>query len=258
MAQTDISSSLDYKLNLLQPNWTNAQFFNNLKETLIGKDGEYGFKSFITTYNGKNTFVFRALSEMIDDPVMYKFILSDTQYEDQNPVLQYFIYDNYKMYGAFGAKAQGYTYYDYTNGVVVNSTETAQTYTSLSDYFMIDESDTLDSNTLNATGRSNDFTADFSGMVKSSYGNRLVSLAKMWITTMGLPNISPGNIVQIFFPHGSQGTELYSYQYSGYWLVERVVHNMGDAFLTKLMLTRHGVDTDKNTSLMQADISKAS
>ena len=117
---------------------------------------------------------------------------------------------------------------------------------------MIDKSDPLDNNQKNDTGRGNAFTTDFMGPIKSSYGNRLINLVKMWITTQGLPNAVPGQTVQVFFPHGATGEDLYSYQYSGYWLVERVVHNFGDAFITKLLLTRHGLDTDKETSLLPA------
>jgi len=74
----------------------------------------------------------------------------------------------------------------------------------------------------------------------------------MWITTIGLSNMTPGKVVQVFFPHGADAGNLYSYQYSGYWLVERVVHNIGDTFMTKLLLTRNGLDTDKETTLLKS------
>ena len=128
---------------------------------------------------------------MITDPITYKFVLDDKPYQDQNPILQYFIFDNYKLYGVFGAKQQDYTYFNYTTGMMVDTYDSYQNYTSLSDYFLIDKSDTTDSNAIHETGRSNDFSSDFLGTVKSNYGNRLVNLAKMWITTMGLPNIAP-------------------------------------------------------------------
>jgi hypothetical protein len=184
--------------------------------------------------------------------------LNDTAYEDQRPIFEYYIFDNYKLYGIFGAREQKYSYFDYATSQYISNTERAQNYTSLSDFFLIDKNDTTDSNEINDTGRSNDFTSDFKGKIKNDYGNRLVSLAKMWITTQGLPNAVPGQIVQLFFPHGVAGDNLYSYQYSGYWLVERVVHNLGDTFLTKLLLTRHGLDTDKSTSLIPATLKKRS
>ena len=258
--QTNVSMSLNYNLNLVQPHQTNAQFMNYLKDNLIGSNDEYGYKMFISSLNinggYQTTFICRSVAEMIKDPIAYKFSLSDVAYEDVNPVFEYYIFDNYKLYGIFGAKQQDYSYFDFATGTYVEDSDNAQNYTSLSDYFLIDQSDTEDSNTIYATGRSNDFTPDFLGRVKANYGNRLAGLTKMWITTQGLPNACPGQTIQMFFPHGAGGDNIYSYQYSGYWLVERVVHNFGDVFLTKLLLTRHGVDTDKTTTLMPATLKK--
>jgi len=254
--QTNVSVALDYNLNLIQPSQTNAQFMNYLKDNLIGSNNEYGYKMFITSNKQKKTFICRSVGEMINDPITYKFSLSDVAYEDVNPVFEYYIFDNYKLYGSFGAKQQKYSYFNFVTGSYVEAFDNAQNYTSLSDFFLIDQGDSDDSNEINTNGRSNDFTPNFLGRVKSNYGNRLVGLTKMWITTQGLPNIAPGQTIQMFFPHGASGDNIYSYQYSGFWLVERVVHNMGDVFLTKLLLTRHGLDTDKGTTLIPATMKK--
>jgi len=255
---TEVSSSLNYEKTLLQPTWTNAQLFNQLKEYLIGQSGEYGYKCFIKNYKYNKIFTFQSIVEMMAEEVSYKFILNDTPFKDQLPIFEYYIFDNYKLYGIFGARAQDASYFDYTNSQYVRYTESVQDYYSLTDFYMIDKSDSTDNNEINDTGRSNDFTADFRGKVKGKYGNKLASLVQMWITTQGLPNAVPGQTVQIFFPHGANSDALYSYQYSGFWLVERVVHNLGDAFITKLLLTRHGLDTDKSTSLLPATKRKRS
>lgn len=254
IVSTDISSSLSNIKNLLQPTWTNAQFLKYLKENLIGVDGEYGFKCFIKTEKYKNIFTFKSISEMIENKPSYKFILNAYQNQDQYPVFNYYVYDNYKLYGTFASKAQGYSYFDYENSKFTEFTESVTDYEVLSDYYLIDKSDSVDSNSINNTGRSNDFTPDFQGYVKGSYGNRINSLVKMWITTQGLANITPGQVIQMFFPQSA--INIYDYQYSGYWLVERVVHNVGGSiFLTKLLLTRAGVDTDKGTTLLKAKLS---
>ena len=250
----EVSSGLDYEKTLIQPTWTNAQLLNKLKEYLIGRNGEYGYKCFIKNYQYKKIFVFKSISEMIKNPISYKFILNDMQYQDQLPIFEYYIFDNYKLYGVFGTRTQSYSYFNYETSQYIRNTEVVEDYISLSDFYLIDKNDSMDSNEINDTGRSNDFTSDFKGKIKSSFGNRLLGLTKMWITTVGLPNAVPGQTIQVFFPHGATegGENLYSFQYSGYWLVERVVHNFGDVFLTKLLLTRHGLDTDKSTSLLAA------
>ena len=253
---TEVSSSLNTSKNLIQPNWNNSQFLKFLTQNLIGCNSEYAFKCFIKMYKMKKVFCFSSIKEMVDQQVSYKFIVKDTQYEDRLPIFNYSIFDNYKMNGVFASKKQGYSYFDYDTSTFIENQEEVSNYLSLSDYYMIDKSDSDDSNTLNETGRSNDFNDKFQGQIKSSYANRLIGLAKMWVTTNGMPNICPGNIIEIFFPHGVASDNLYSYQYSGYWLVERVVHNFGDTFLTKLLLTRHGVDTDKSTTLLRASTKK--
>jgi hypothetical protein len=58
-------------------------------------------------------------------------------------------------------------------------------------------------------------------------------------------------MVHIFFPQSA--LNIYDYQYTGNWLVERVVHNIGGSiFLTKLLLCRGGIDTAKTTTLLRA------
>ena len=256
-----ISPSLDYSKNIVQPTWTNAQLFKFLKEQLVGGSGEYGYKCYISTYKMANTFNFKSLSEMIEAPVKYKFILSGSPSEGRYPIFNYSMFDNYKIYGVFASRYQNYSYFDYDTSEYINNSETVMDYNSLSDYYLMDQEDAPENdhgNKMQDTGRSNDFTSDFKGYVKGSYGNRLINLVKMWITTEGLPNIIPGEIISIFFPHGVSTDNLYAYQYSGYWLVEKVVHNCGDTFYTKLLLTRHGLDTDKGTSLLQATNKKKS
>jgi len=112
---------------------------------------------------------------------------------------------------------------------------------------LVDKNDTDESGYLWETGRSNDFTSNFNGQVKGSFQNRVNNLMKLWITTKGIPNICPGDTVDIFFPH-NLGTS----QYSGFWLVERVVQMVGDIYLTKLLLTRTGLDTDFTNTLMRS------
>lgn len=253
---TDVSSSLGYRKTLLQPQWQNIQFLKWLKENLIGSHDEYGFKCFVKCEGTKKTFVFKSLFEMVNQPLSYKFIVNSTAVEDQLPVFHYSIFDYYKLYGSFASKKQRYGYFDYETSEFITGEEQAQDYLSLSDYWLIDQNDSEDSNMMMELGRSNGFTSDFGGRIKGSYSNRLMSLAKMWITTVGISDAVPGSVVQVLFPHGSNTGNLYSFQYSGYWLVERVVHNIGDSFMTKLLLTRNGLDTDKSTTLLRSAVKR--
>jgi hypothetical protein len=93
---SEISPSLTYEKNLVQPTWTNAQFLNYLKENIAGSNDEYGFKCFVKTLNQRNIFTFNSISEMVKNAPIYKFILSPYKYQDRYPVFKYYVYDNYK------------------------------------------------------------------------------------------------------------------------------------------------------------------
>lgn len=251
---TEISPALTTKKNIVQPRWTNVQLLNYLKENLADDSGNAAFVSFIKKKEGKSTFVFKTRFELMQNAPEYSFIVDQDAVEDYKPILDYTIYDNYKVLGIFGSKKQGYSYFDYYNDAYVEGEEQAVDSFSLSDYFLIDKGDSEDSHMISNTGRSNEFTLDFEGKVKSNYHNRLANLVNMWITTWGLPNIVPGTVVKVLFPQGLVTTPeyMFSYQYSGYWLVERVVHSFVETFRTRLLLTRQGMDTDKDTSLLAA------
>lgn len=249
---TEIGESLKYSKNLVQPRWSNIQFLNHLASNLIGKNGEGAYKTFIKCKNLKNHFVFKSLDELISSAVSYKFILSDRPYEDRYPIYNYSIIDNYKIHNVFSSRHQDYSYFNYDTSTFTTGEQDVQDYLSTTDYFLIDQNDNDSSNYLWQTGRSNEFTSDFAGPVKNSFYDRTNNLVKLWITTKGIPNICPGETVEVFFPQGAVGDSLYSYQYSGYWLVERVVQMIGDTYLTKLLLTRTGLDTDKKNTLVKA------
>jgi hypothetical protein len=249
----DISSALDFEKLIVQPIWSNAQLINDLKKRLMGSNNESAYKCIIRRKNRKTEFVFRSIDELCkyQQPIA-KFIVNDEPYKDYNPVVDYSIYDNYKMIGIFGSKKQEYGYYDYYTSKFVINNETYSDFFSLSKYLMIDGNDSEESNGLFDLGRNNEFTNNFKENVRSSYHNRLVDLVKMWIVTTGNPNIVPGHLIQLLFGSGLHAGNPASYQYSGYWLVEKVVHTFDDAFRTKLLLTRGGVDTDINTTLLPA------
>lgn len=252
--EVEISPSLDYPMKLLQPSWSNIEFLNELKEDLIGRADEGAFCIFIKRYKGKSILVCKTLEDLYKGNVIYKFIINDEPVQDFFPVLDYEIIDNYKFLGIFGAKAQKYSYFDYYGSQFVNSEVTVGDYYSLTDFFLIDGGDSLDSTPYQDIGRNNELTRDFHNFVKAKYYSRLNNLVKMWIYTWGLSNIVPGDIVKVLFAQGKESGNLQGYQFSGYWLVERVVHMLGDTHRMRLLLTRNGVDTDKgaDTSLLQA------
>ena len=235
---------------ILQPNWTNAQLINWLKQNL-GDEDNTAFKCFVKVVDGKKVLVFKSIQDLVGGGVRYNFIVNDSAVQDYFPVFDYQVIDNYKIYGTFGGRVKPYQYYDYTAGEFITSEVGLDNFNSLSDYFAIDSNDSEESESP-FFGRNNDFTEEFVGRAQSGYHSRIAGLVKMWILTWGLPNVAPGDVIRLLFGQGVATGQLFSYQYSGYWLVERVVHIFGETHRTRLLLTRNGLDTDKGTTLVPA------
>ena len=255
--KVEISASLNYTKTLLQSNQTNSEFIDMLRDGLIGKNNEGCYFIYVKREFGENVFVCKTLEDLYKEPVKFKFIVSDKQMEDYYPAFDFDVLDNYKVFGMFGSRKQDYGYYDYyTSEFKTNTLDMSSMY-SLSEYHLIDQDDIEDSVMMSELGR-NTTSGDSSvlGEVKSSLYRRGNSLIKMWITTVGLPDITPGSIISILFAQGAQGGNLMSYQYSGNWMIERVVHDFTGTHRTRLLLTRSGVDTDKDSTLLKANYKK--
>jgi hypothetical protein len=270
ISRMEVSSSLNYQLNILQPNWTNGELLVYLQDNLIGKTGETGFYCFVKCVGMENVLVFGCLSDFYLANPKYKFILSPNPITPQVegtsdvdiylPILEYKVIDNYKLLGVSGCRQQDYMYYDYYNSNFVKSSTQAKggenPYISLTDYFLVDEEDvSTDNKSIDSCGRSNDFTRDFKGLSTNTFHKRITNLSKIWITTLGIDDVYPGDMVDIaLFPNLVKDDKYPGASiYTGYWLVERVVHIIGFNYVTRLLLTRNGINTILPTSLMKAD-----
>jgi hypothetical protein len=249
----EVGTSLNYDKIVLQPHWTNAKLLGYLTKNVIGIGNEAGYHCFIKNVKGKTTFVFKSLNEMYLTPIKYKFIVGPDTFQNHYPILAHRIYDNSGLITDYGAKSQTYNYFDYDTGKYVNNSISVDDFQpSLTKYLLINDDDTCDRTPYSHLGRSNRFTSDFEGRVRNNYYNRLGQLINMWASTYGLENIAPGDIVQVIFGEMLHRKDLFIYQHSGLWMVKRVVHLVGQSFLTNLLLVRSGIDTEMDTSLMKA------
>jgi hypothetical protein len=249
---TQISSSLNYVKTFIQPNWNNRTLLNYLERELLGSDNDGGYNIFVKVAKGKPALVCQSHKDMMLSPVRYKFMVRDDAYQDYLPILDYQIEDNYGLCGIFGARNQEVEYVDYFTTEKKTDTYPVTDMVSLTDYYLVDGDDTAGSDSLQNNGRSNDFTRDFQGKTKSAFYGRLMELSKFWMLTYGLPNVCPGDVVQVMFAHAMDGGNLARYQFAGLWVVERVVHSVTDTFRTKLLLRRSGIDTDVPTTLIKS------
>jgi len=258
----DISASLDYSKNIVQPSWSNAKLLRYLERNLLGLQEDAGYFCYICCKKRKKILVFKTVKDFYSQAVKYNFINAFDPQQDEDsgeiryPIFEYKAFDNYKIIGAL--KQQTYSYFDYNNSEyktnlisIKDNVVSQDDYYSLTKYFLVDKDDLEEDGVGVMAGRGNDFSSNFKGRVKGNYYKQLNSLSKFWITSLGLEDIYPGDIVRIQFL--SDPTMMMSYQYHGFWMVERVIHMIGYQFATRLLLTRSGVNTMERTSLLAAD-----
>ena len=259
----DISSSLDRVfMNIVQPDWTTAELLNYLKDNLLGSTGEGCYFCFIKCELDKRIFVFRTLKELYSKNIAYNFTNSSSAFASSSagvvfyPILDFKVYDNYKALGLKGVKKARYRTFDYDNSTLDeqelklnNNVSDIDNFLSLTTYFAIDGGDE-DTNFSTFSGRTGS-VFNPKGHTKKVFYDRLSNLSKFWLTTWGLEDISPGTLVSTEFIDRADLVSMH--QYNGTWLVEKVVHLLGNNFGTRLLLTRSGVNTSVNTTLLRAD-----
>jgi len=264
----DISDTLDYQKTLLQPTWTNIRFLDHLKDTILGTNDEGPFFNYMYSKVAGETqsvFVFKSMKEHLNAPVKKFFTNSTSSYRDeesgeiQYPILDYQAFDNYKLLGVKGCQKQNYRYFDYERSEYISSFLTLDLnpvpnddFLSLSQLHSIDQNDDPDENTNNLrTGRSNSYTSDFKGQTKNLFHKNILNLNQFWITTWGFEDIYPGDIVELKFLNEMNSERMTEYIYNGYWMVKKIVHQLGDQFTSKMLLMRNGIDTSQTNTLIR-------
>jgi len=252
IVDTEIGVSLSYDKKLVQPNWTNAQLFRYLKANLIGKNNEAGYRCFIKNTVGKQVLVFKSINELVSSQDIRYFMVGYRQHENFYPVFEYRVFDNSQIIGNFGTKIQRYKYFDYSTGSWMNGSVNIEDYPSLVEQHLVENDSSIGGVSI-FEGRSNDFSSNFKGRIKNNYYDRLTGMINMWIATWGIENIVPGDLTKVAFSEALEGSQMFLFQHSGYWMVKRVVHIIGSSFMSNILLTRSGIDTSIENTLLNAE-----
>jgi hypothetical protein len=130
-----------------------------------------------------------------------------------------------------------------------NNTESQYDYRSFTHYHAIDIADEADTVGLGHLGRNNEFTANFEGAALNEFHHRITNLSQLWIDVIGLQDAKPGDVVEIQYLEHYPPME---YTHQGYWMVQRVVHIIGNFFITRLLLTRNGSEPGVDNTLLKA------
>jgi len=242
ISSTEVGSSLDFEKTILQPNWTDAKLLRYLRRNLVGRNNEGGYYTFVKVERGGKIFVMKSLDELLSTSVKYRFIIGHRGYQEFYPVSEYQVFDNSPFLADLGGQTQSYSYFDWDTGTYVSKQIPIADCPALSEFFLVDKDNSSDSVLYTTTGRSNVFTTDFDGRVRNDFYRRVGTSVALWISTWGLENISPGDIVQVVFSEALERDNLFLYQHTGLWMVKRVVHLIGSSFMTNLELIRCGIE----------------
>ena len=196
---------------------------------------------------------FKSLYALFSQLPKFKFQTAQVPDDDILPVLTYECYDNFDLLNVMGTKEYKYDYFDFDSGEQKNqrlSLTDPEGPVSLAEYYSIDED--IEGLSCGTLDRTTEFL-DVDGiklMQKGKYYDRINSLNKIWITTVGNQRILCGDVVTIM---PDKVMPYFSNQYAGNWLVERIIHHFANTYTTRLLLTRGGVDAQSDSELMKSN-----
>jgi hypothetical protein len=190
---------------------------------------------------------------MFRQKVNHRFVYNDRPSVDYNAAYNLEVVDNYTLLKNLGTANFQYSYFDYLTGSYVSAVTSIDDvdFVSLSEHLLVNKDDTDLGIKVDDIGRTNE-VEDTEGWLKGRYYKRLNALVSIWIDVDGNSIVFPGDLLSLVFAGSALGDNIFTYQFSGYWLVKRVIQSFTDIHRTKLLLVRPGVDTDKNTTLRRA------
>ncbi len=262
LIKTELSAGLDTQKKILQPNITNADLFEYLRNNISNTAKDGNFYCYIKQEHLNQTLVFKSLADFHRSGA--KKILHygaevnneevGTEFKASNlSAWGIKVIDNYKLKQLKGVQKLDTEYFDYAASTYKKTEVLNEEYPSLTDHFSIRKDDAANGSFELRPGRSNEFTSDFSEVTKSNLYKNITGLVKLQVSTYGQEDIYPGDLIQLFFPNTRAANKILTNQYEGMWMVETVEHQFGDMYITQLLLTRGGLDIIEDTSLIKAE-----
>jgi len=255
--RADVGTGIGEPLTIIQPRWTNLMFLRYLANR-VGTEAASGVFWFVKNIAGTpgNTLVFKTIYEFLKrKPKLYFKEGKDYAKDGKTiPIFNTEAIDNYETLGVFGIGSANYAYFDYYTGEVVEDQIKLEetTFKRLCTNFAYDDKLKVEGLGEFRLGRTTAFMKDWKPAVAGRFAKTINSLVKRWITVPGITNINCGDVVHIDPTLGA--TKMGTEQYTGDWLVERVIHHFAAMYGCKILLTRPGVDTLVPTTLAKAGL----
>lgn len=245
----DIDESVNVKKSVYQPNWTNAKFLTWLADTMPTSDS--GYFCYINASGKKRTLVFKSLTSLLKQNVTATYVYGNTTTSTYELAYNLKIYDNSAMLKQIGAVNQRYNTFIWESGISKQAVLTTADIKapSLCERLGISEDDT-EEGYQSLKGRTSEYS-DYAAEMTGKLTKRVNSLVKIWIDVRGNLSLRRGNVIKLVFMQGAADGTLCSYQFSGFWLIDTAIQSFNQVHVTRLLLTRPGVDTDVTTTKLK-------
>lgn len=245
IGQYSIDPSAIRPITIVQPNWNNAMFLQYLADRAPYGSGDTGYFAFVNvTDKGDVRLNFRSITSLLKQPKLLTLRYGQAPDGSILPIYNFEGVDNFEVLGVLGIDAQRYSNFNWTTGVQTDDEITIDeaNFQSLSKYYAYDPDIGTEGISQNELGRTHELVPDWKPVLRGRYYKKINSLVKQWVTTAGNTNVRCGSIVKVVFLENPG--QLMNYQYTGFWMVERVVHHLASTYITKLLLTRPGIDSE--------------
>lgn len=269
-----VSDGCEEAVALPQPNMTNFEYLETLRNRSKGTNGEVGFYVFYdcpptvksAEENSTQDYIIRidgaysprlnfmSVVDYTRNPSRYKFVdynvyLAGTGSDTDLPRVAFELADKGRMEEVYGVKSFDYAYFDFVTGSRVDGSidSSDSRFLSLTDYIACPETST-GMLALPEGGASTTMVEQAEG----TYFRRANSVITAWLTTRGLVDIACGDIVEVVFTNVSESDAMFDFSCNGFWMVSRVIHDFSTTYMTRLLLVRPGLDTGMKTSLIKA------
>jgi len=264
-ARVKTDTGLNKTISIVQPNWSNVVFLRYLEERMVSASG-VGFFCWIDspagevpseTSAGKPRLNFKTMSQMVQYGTAKKtFKFGKSPDPELLPIFTFEPVDNFELINTLGIEEDEYNYYDYENGKFVTEKLkiTDEGMPILSEYISYDKSIGTKGLQSGTSERTTDLIQAYDQKTfrKGFYYKRINALNRIWINTMGVTDVNCGDVIKLVC---SDDVKMVDYQYTGFWLIQRIIHHIsGNIYLTRMLLTRPGLDsTDPGCTLMKAN-----
>jgi hypothetical protein len=257
----DYDPSMSAFTSIVQPRWANSLFLRWLADRLELATGEGGFFVFIDASvasdvnpRGAPRLTFRSINSFLKQTPTKTLSFDKISTSDILPIINHEVVDNNIVYNLIAPAQQPFTYFDYELGEQIEDEADVgdDSMTALSNYISFDPYLNQEGTCIDDIGRTTEFNPTYTPVIQGIVNKNANSILGLWVNTLGFTDIRCGDIVKCVTI--SDSDQMANHQFTGNWMVARIVHHLDNTYITRLLLVRPGIDTSLDTSLLRGSL----